>query len=311
MTAMDLICVGEILVDFIPGGLPDTYVRRAGGAPANVAIAAARNGLQAAMCGRVGADALGRFLAESLNENKVAFLTPSPVEDAVTTMAIVSLDESGERSFTFVRKPGADMFLTRDDISQCRKYDYTILHAGSCSLSKGPAADATVYAIMQAKEQNRIVSFDINYREHMWDGNREKAIRAVRDIYPCIDLLKFSEEEADFIEPNLLYSGQFNGVAVKTLGKMGAEMYWRGKRYSVAGRNVTCIDTTGAGDAFWGAFLSCILKAGVKSMSVLNENVLIHALNYANIAGSLCVQKKGATEAMPSSEEVDALMENL
>ena len=90
---MDIICIGEILVDFIPGELPHTYICKAGGAPANVAVAAARNGLDAGVCGRVGADTFGDFLESTLRANGVTFLTPQRVGDAVTTMAFVTLDE--------------------------------------------------------------------------------------------------------------------------------------------------------------------------------------------------------------------------
>ena len=86
---MDIICIGEILVDFIPGELPHTYICKAGGAPANVAVAAARNGLDAGVCGRVGADTFGDFLESTLRANGVTFLTPQRVSDAVTTMAFV------------------------------------------------------------------------------------------------------------------------------------------------------------------------------------------------------------------------------
>ena len=113
---MKLICVGEMVIDFLPGTEEGSYIRKAGGAPANVAVAVARNGLEVGFCGRVGNDDFGRFLVKTLEDNHVAVTCPKLVDEAITTMAFVSLDENGDRSFTFARKPGADMFLTREDV---------------------------------------------------------------------------------------------------------------------------------------------------------------------------------------------------
>lgn len=102
-----------------PASFPIHTFAKPGAAPANVAVAAARNGLDAGVCGRVGADTFGDFLESTLRANGVTFLTPQRVSDAVTTMAFVTLDENGDRSFVFARKPGADMFLSADDIRSC------------------------------------------------------------------------------------------------------------------------------------------------------------------------------------------------
>ena len=142
---LDLISVGEMVIDFLPGEEAGVYIRKAGGAPANAAIAVARNGLSAGFCGRVGADDFGRFLLDTLKENQVAVLCPAMVEEAVTTMAFVTLGPGGERSFTFARKPGADMFLTKADVDVALAQGARILHAGSCSLSAPPGVKARVH----------------------------------------------------------------------------------------------------------------------------------------------------------------------
>ena len=108
---MDLYSIGEMVIDFIPGSEPASYIRKAGGAPANVAIAVAKNGLNAAMACKVGEDDFGRFLMDTLKAYNVTAATPELCKEAVTTMAFVTLAENGERRFTFARKPGADMML--------------------------------------------------------------------------------------------------------------------------------------------------------------------------------------------------------
>ena len=186
---MDLYSVGEMLVDFLPGSEPGSYIRNAGGAPANVAIAAARNGLEAAMCCSVGDDDFGRYLLGTLRENRVRCIRREPCREAVTTMAFVSLTEEGERSFTFVRKPGADMFLREEDVREADIRDTVIVHAGSCSLSASPAAEATAKALHLGREMGRLVSFDVNYRDMMWNGSQEACAAKVREILPDVDLL--------------------------------------------------------------------------------------------------------------------------
>lgn len=311
---MDIICVGEMVIDFLPGDESGVYIRKAGGAPANVAIAAARNGLDTGFCGCVGDDDFGRFLFDTLKDNQVSILCPDMVKEAVTTMAFVTLNH-GERSFTFARKPGADMFLTREHIDKARVTAASIVHAGSCSLSKNPAADATVYAMEQAKKAGKIVSFDVNYRNLLWDDDREAAKAAVRKILPLVDMLKISEEEYDFVDgaENIAETARKNGISlvVETLGAKGARCYWKDQILSVPGLEAERVDTTGAGDAFWGGFLSCLIKSGVKAVDDLTVEIIEDALQYGNIAGTLCIQKKGAIESLPTAEDIDAIKKEM
>lgn len=308
---MKLICVGEMVIDFLPGTEEASYIRKAGGAPANVAVAVARNGLDVGFCGRVGNDDFGRFLIKTLEDNRVAVTCPKLVDEAITTMAFVSLDEHGDRSFTFARKPGADMFLTREDVDAAGVKDADMVHAGSCSLSRDPAADATVYAITESKRSGKLVSFDVNYRNLMWQDDRDACIAAVQKILPNVDFLKISEEEEDMLgaEPEEAAKKYGISVLVETLGSAGAKCYWNGKVLHIPGRKANCVDTTGAGDSFWGGFLSYLLRAGVTSTADLTEELLLKAMHYGNVAGWLCVQKKGAMESLPTYEQVAAILE--
>ncbi len=309
---MDIACVGEMVIDFLPGDEAGVYLRKAGGAPANVAIAAARNNLDSGFCGRVGNDDFGRFLFGILKANRVSVLCPKLVDEAITTMAFVTLDDKGDRSFTFARKPGADMFLTRDDVDRAGIRDALIVHAGSCSLSRLPASDATRYALGQGKKAGRMISFDVNYRNLLWDDDREAAAKAVREILPLVDFLKISEEEADMIggEENLIATAASNGISVivETLGSKGARAFWNGHVLNITGIKSECVDATGAGDAFWGAFLSSLIRSGIKSADSLTKEILTRALMYGNVAGSLCVRKKGAIESLPTADEIESFL---
>ena len=220
---LDIYSIGEMVIDFIPGNEPGSYVRNAGGAPANVAIAAAKNHLKSGMCCKVGDDSFGRFLIDTLRENKVEILCAETCKAATTTMAFVNLSATGERTFTFARKPGADMFLSEEDVRENQIENAVIVHAGSCSLSANPAAKATEKALRLANKSKRLVSFDVNYRNLMWNNDKDACTRGVKALLPCVDLLKISEEEVDMMggEGNLhkLMEEYDVTVLVETLGK--------------------------------------------------------------------------------------------
>lgn len=306
---MDLYSIGELLIDFIPGSEPATYIRKAGGAPANVAIAAARNGLEAGMCCCVGDDAFGRFLTETLEENHVRALRTEPCREAVTTMAIVTLAPDGDRSFTFVRKPGADMMLEEADVRESDIQASAIVHAGSLSLSAGPAAAATVRALRLGRELDKLVSFDVNYRDLIWNGDRAACTAKVLEILPYVDLLKISEEEVDMMggEENLFGLMERYGLTlvVETLGSDGAQCFFQGQILRVPGRKAVCVDATGAGDAFWGGFLSSLRMQGVDRVDQLTAPMIEKAMAYGNVAGWICVQSKGAIESLPTRAQIE------
>lgn len=309
---MDVYSIGECVIDFLPGPLPGSYLRNAGGAPANAAIALARNGLSVGFCGKVGDDDFGRFLQDTLTKNGVELLCPGRTGAAVTTMAFVTLTAAGERSFTFARKPGADMLLAPDEVREADLTRTTVVHGGSCSLSKGSAAAATEKALRQGHALGKLVSFDVNYRDLMWDGDRALASARIRDILPCVDLLKVSDEEAGMVggEEHLPELARKYGISVlvETLGSKGARCWWQGEAIEVPGRAVTAVDTTGAGDAFWGGFLSWCLLFGVKRTDDFTGDLLVQALRYGNAAGGITVQRMGAIPALPTRQEVEAVL---
>ena len=305
---MDIICVGEMLIDFIPGNEPFSYIRNAGGAPANVAIAVAKNGLDAGFYGKMGNDDFGRFLLETLRSHNVEALSPPLSDEAMTTMAFITLQENGERTFTFARKPGADMLLTKDEMSEERIASTKIVHAGSCSLSREPAAGATEFAMVLGKKHHKIVSFDVNYRNLMWNDEEAAATKKLYEILPYVDLLKISEEEVHMIggEQNIVSLMKEYGISavIETLGAKGAKCFFDNNVLSIEGKTARAVDATGAGDAFWGGFLSCLLLQKVAGTEDLTKDILIKAMEYGNISGWICVQKKGAIASLPVREEI-------
>ena len=308
--SVDLYSIGEMVVDFIPGSEPGSYLQNAGGAPANLAIAAARCGLETGMCCSVGDDAFGSFLLGTLEKNNVKVLRPEPCREAVTTMAFVTLTDTGDRTFTFVRKPGADMFLREEDVREEDIRDAVIVHAGACSLSASPAAEATAKALRLGREMGKIVSFDLNYRDMMWNGSREACAVKVREILPYVDLLKVSDDEAGVLGGEEALPGLMEryglSLVVETLGSRGAVGYFQGEKIRIPGRAARSVDTTGAGDAFWGGLLSLLRLRGVTSAEELTAPLVREAMAYGNVGGWLCVQGVGAIPSLPTRREIEA-----
>lgn len=306
---LDIYCIGEMVIDFIPGAVPGSYVRNAGGAPANVAIAVVRNGLQSGVCCSVGDDDFGHFLMQTLEDNQVRCIRPELCENAITTMAFVSLAENGERTFTFARKPGADMFIWEEDVKEEDIRESVIVHAGSCSLSASPAAEATVRALKLGHEFGKVVSFDVNYRNLMWKDDQDACANKVMEILPYVDILKISEEEVDMVggESGLFDLMKRFGITliVETLGSAGAKCYFDGQVIRIAGRQAKAVDATGAGDAFWGGFLSSLRIQGVEHVEQITAEKIELAMQYGNTVGWICVQSKGAISSLPTREEIE------
>lgn len=309
---MDLFSIGEMVIDFTPGIEPASYIRNPGGAPANVAIAAVRSGLEVGMCSSVGNDDFGRFLVQTLEENNVRVINPRLCDQAMTTMAFVTLTPDGDRRFTFARKPGADMFLEERDVREADIGGSVIIHAGSCSLSASPVAEATVRALRLGSEMGKLVSFDVNYRNLMWNDDPDACAAKVREILPYVDLLKVSEEEVGMIggeEGLLRLMESFRiSVVVETLGKDGARCCFGGRTWAIPGKKVKCVDANGAGDAFWGGFLSSLRIQGVENVGQLTEDIVRRSMEYGNAAGALCVQSKGAIPSLPTRQQIEHFM---
>ena len=306
---MKVLCIGEILIDFTPvKGMTNTYTANPGGAPANVAVSVAKNGIEAGFLGCMGNDDFGKLLVKTLKDNDVKIPVPKLTDKATTTLAFVTLDETGDRSFTFARKPGADMLLDTDDVDKADISSWDIIHVGSVSQS-GITAEryAVLYAVKKAKENGKMVSFDINYRDKIWSV--EDCLKESEVLFPYTDFLKISDEELVFVggEENIFdFMKQYDiSVVVETLGSKGARIFYDGTSTDIPALDVKAVDTTGAGDAYWGGFLSSLIMQNVKNVSDLSREKLNVAGRYGAVSGGLCVQKPGGIPAIPSREEIE------
>lgn len=307
----DITCIGEILIDltqigFHESGVP-LFAANPGGAPANVAVAAARLGAHTALIGKAGRDGFGCYLRQVLVDNGVddAGLHESELP---TTMAIVSVDGSGERDFRFAR--GADNDLAPEEVDVTAIAGSKILHFGSVSLTSGPAQAATLFAARSAKNARVLVSYDPNYRSALWDS-QENAVKWMRAPLPLVDVLKLSEEElpliigiSDLEEGTRLLEEQGVKLIMVTLGGNGVFCRWRNESWHQPGIPVKVADTNGAGDTFLAAVLSRLCRRGDGPLERLERAELKDILAFANRAAAFTCSRSGAIPAMPTWEEL-------
>jgi fructokinase len=313
----DIITLGELLIDMTQDGTDEQgngrFTAYPGGAPANVAVAAARLGADTGFIGKVGDDSFGRSLAETLRKEGVNTDGLFVSDSVPTTMAIVSVDASGEREFSFYRNPGADTQLTTEEaVSVIENGLPLILHAGSLSMTTSPSREACEEALRFAKERGVIISYDPNYRAALWD-TEENAVAMMKKLLPLADILKVSDEEMlmltgteDFEEGSLVLSGYGPRLVLVTLGSQGVFVRYGEYAEVVPGFRVKVADTNGAGDTFLGAMLAQIAARGEGAdlLCGLNAETLRDYLTYANKAASLTCSRHGAIPAMPTAEEM-------
>ncbi|MDF2635980.1 MAG: Fructokinase [Pelosinus sp.] len=309
--------LGELLIDFTPIGLSKAnnqiFEQNPGGAPANVLALVSKLGKRTAFLGMVGQDQFGLFLKEVLENSNINVSGLKISEEFKTTLAFVHLDSSGDRTFSFYRKLGADMMLSASDVNYEVIKEARIFHFGSVSMSDEPARTASIRAAMFAKENGSIISFDPNYRPLLWSSVKE-AINTIKIGVKIADILKVSEEELELITgqidvavgADMLFREGVKVILV-TLGKHGCFYKYAGGEGYADGYSVNAIDTTGAGDAFLGAFLYQISEMKMDELCGLNKDDFEKMVDFSNAAGALATTKTGAVPALPSSDAIHNL----
>jgi len=315
MEKKGICAAGELLIDFTPCGTSSQgqllYARNPGGAPANVLAMAAKLGIKARLCAVVGSDNFGTFLIESMLAAGIDTRFISRTARARTTLAFVDLDERNDRSFTFYRKPGADILLTDAGIPDEAMEGCGVYHFSGVSLTDEPARGAVLRAARRAKEMGLLVSFDPNYRPLLWP-QAAQARQAFEEGMRCADIIKVSEEEVAFLlgQENAAQGAaelakQYDALVLASCGARGA---LAANPSGLLGRAealpVTVADTTGAGDAFLGTILAALAGKERAALHSMTEQEAVELLHLGCMAGSLTASKLGAIPALPEKEEL-------
>lgn len=312
--------IGEALIDLTQTGVDSRgnpiYVANPGGAPANVAVAAARLGARTAFIGCVGADSFGAQLRQVLVQSGVDVRGLSVHPHTPTTLAVVSVDGSGERSFSFYRKPGADICLSPEHVPQALPETTAILHFGSVSLTDEPACSTVMETVRQAAAAGTLITYDPNYRAALWP-DEETARERIRMPLEYVDVLKISDEETELLtrerdpaQASRLLMRKGIRLVLVTLGARGVYYRYGYTEGVVEGFGVTVADTNGAGDTFFGAVLAKIgTREGI--LRRLSERELREILRFANCAAALTTSRPGAIPAMPTKDEVQTMLQEM
>ncbi|NIK79382.1 fructokinase [Paenibacillus castaneae] len=307
--------IGEALIDFIPDtrGLElkavVNFKKEAGGAPANVACAVARLGGKSAFIGKLGIDAFGDFLEETLESVGVDTRYIVRTSEANTALAFVSLKADGDRDFSFYRNPSADMLLSESEIDASWFAADDILHYCSVDLIEAPVKYAHLKAIKEMKAAGGLISFDPNVRLPLW-RDHEECRQTILSFIPLSHIVKISSDELAFItgiedEQQALASlfvGEVQAV-IYTRGSEGAAWYSKDYHANAPGQKVAVVDTTGAGDAFIGALLYQ-LQLHNGSLEGINSVEAERIITFANTAAALTTTRAGAISSLPSLEEI-------
>lgn len=314
----DVVAIGELLIDFTCNGQDaqsfPVLTAHPGGAPANFLAALAKFGAKTALLGKVGNDHFGHLLHKSLERAGIS--TDGLVFDdtVFTTLAFVTLDDTGDRSFSFARKPGADTQLRFDELNLSLIEQSKVFHFGSLSLTHEPARTATRQAVAYAKNIGKLITFDPNLRLPLWPDPDTAKAEILWGLEQA-DVVKLSDDEVEFLfgmdpEAGAKHICSCYGAKLVFV-TCGANGCWFENSLSCghidAPRVIAAIDTTGAGDIFGGSAIWKLLQSG-KRPDQLTEQELLDITRFSCAAATLSTQASGGLSSIPDYKEVCRLL---
>ena len=298
--------LGDAVVDLLPES-DGRLLPCPGGAPANVAVGIARLGGTSGFIGRVGDDPFGALMQRTLLTEGVDITYLKQDEWHRTSTVLVDLNDQGERSFTFMVRPSADLFLETTDLPCWRHGEW--LHLCSIALSAEPSRTSAFTAMTAIRHAGGFVSFDPNIREDLWQD--EHLLRLCsRQALQLADVVKLSEEEWRLISGKTQNDRDICALAkdyeiamlLVTKGAEGVVVCYRGQVHHFAGMSVNCVDSTGAGDAFVAGLLTGLSSSGLST----DEREMRRIIDLAQRCGALAVTAKGAMTALPCRQELES-----
>ena len=310
----DVVALGELLIDFTcvstdADGYP-TMAAHPGGAPANFLAALAKFGAKTALLGKVGTDAFGKLLTSTLEAAGIETRGLVATEDVFTTLAFVTLDDTGNREFSFARKPGADTCLAFGDIDLSLIDEAKVFHFGTLSLTDEPARSATYETVAYAKSRGKLITYDPNLRKPLWK-DLEQAKEQLLWGLAHADVVKISDEEVEFlfglgVEAGAKHILEHYGVKLVfvTCGADGCYfMNARARGHVPSLSGIKVIDTTGAGDIFGGSAVWKLLQLS-KTPESLSEEELRDVVTFACTAAGLSTTRPGGISSVPDYKDV-------
>lgn len=296
---MSILCIGEMLIDFIGENNGESYIKKAGGSVSNVASVCSILGTKSYLLTNLGDDLFGHYLYDIIKSVNIQDKYVNLDKNSFTPLAFVSLNDKGDRSFSFYFKGSSALNITNEMVDKVDLTDIDIIHFSSIAI-QGKSKEAHLRLIKKAKNMGIKISFDVNLRFSLWE-DKDAYYKTIMEFIPLVDIIKISDNELEFVtsyndikEAREKFLSHIEYV-LYTQGENGSIVY-KNKEYSTCKiPNVNVVDTTGAGDAFVGAFLSKLLE---------NKDNLDEITKFATHYASYSTTKKGA---IPSYETIDNL----
>lgn len=316
MEKYDVVALGELLIDLTQNGYSSQgnplLEANPGGAPCNVLALLTKLGHSTAFIGKVGRDGFGDQLEKALTETGISTAGLLRDDQVHTTLAVVHTLAGGDRDFSFYRNPGADMCLHTQEINRELIRQARIFHFGTLSMTDEPVRSATYAAIAEAEAHGVLRSFDPNLRPPLWRTLDEAKEQVLYGMAHC-DILKISDNEIQWLTQQEDFDAGVRWIRQRfpnirllllSMGKDGSRGYSGDAMAEVKGFSVNAIETTGAGDTFFGGILHHVLAWGLREYT---RQELEEMLTFANAAAALVTTRKGALRVMPSLAEIQAL----
>ena len=316
MEKYDVVALGELLIDLTQNGYSGQgnplLEANPGGAPCNVLALLTKLGHSTAFIGKVGRDGFGDQLENALTETGISTAGLLRDDQVHTTLAVVHTLAGGDRDFSFYRNPGADMCLHTQEINRELIRKARIFHFGTLSMTDEPVRSATYAAIAEAEAHGVLRSFDPNLRPPLWRTLDEAKEQVLYGMAHC-DILKISDNEIQWLTQQEDFDAGVRWIRQRfpnirllllSMGKDGSRGYSGDAMAEVKGFSVSSIETTGAGDTFFGGILHHVLAWGLREYT---RQELEEMLTFANAAAALVTTRKGALRVMPSLAEIQAL----
>ena len=311
---MDVVSLGELLIDFTTVGKGEAgypvMAAHPGGAPANFLATLSKFGAKTALLGKVGTDRFGEMLIKTLADAGIETRGMVRDERVFTTLAFVTLDEQGDRAFSFARKPGADTCLRFEELDLSLIDEAKVFHFGTLSLTDEPARSATQQAVAYARERGKLITCDPNLRKPLWHSLHD-AKRQMLWAISQADVVKISDEEVDFlwgVSPEEGAKKLVEEYGVKlvfvTCGAEGCVFRNAAAHGHVPGlKGLHVVDTTGAGDIFGGSAVWKLLQTG-QPPETLTQPQLREITAFACKAAGLSTTVPGGIPSIPAPEDI-------
>lgn len=314
---LDMIILGRASIDMIPTDFfktldeCTTFKKYIGGSPANIAIGMARLGRKVGFIGKVSDDSLGNFVLKGLEKENIDISHISRAKNGEKiSIAFSEVLEGKGNNLIMYRNKAADLSLDESDIDEEYIKSSKALLVSGTALAASPSREATLKALEIAKKSNTVIIFNLDYRAHSWEDDKEVAkyyslaadksdiIIGLRDEYDLMESLTgLSGSDEDSAKHLILQGAKL--ISIKQGDEGFASHTDKGESFFIKPFPVDNLKGLGGGDGYIVSFINGLL-AGAD---------IIDAMEMGSAHAAILVPSRSISEDMPTLEEVEEFLE--